>query len=386
MKADQHQRPAPPDLAPDDGAHGSRPLFAPEAAFSPRDLFRLGAWGAGAIGALIFAFWLSGQPVGAMRNDDARASQAVAATAPAIEDLRRDNRRLAAALDVLNNDRDRLYARLTIVEKETSDAKASLGNIADTLTTPAPTADLTLATAQHFTQIVMGASPHGFVFGLPAPANTVKLSETPAATAGSQSVANTVVSTEDPSTTGSVPTASAAAEPGPSAETADAAKSAAKSDNAATMSNGSAAIGIALARTPSISKLQKNWNVLSRKYKAILEDKSVRIAIAGNSDDGSVELSLVAGPFADEAAAGKACTVLIKDKRPCAPAPFTGQDLAAVIAAAHPAAVAADDKKQATSAPSSNNRKPRNRTADAEPRAAGPSSSPAPFRVFFNNR
>src|SRR5579871_5814024 len=82
-------------------------------------LWRLGSWAIAAVVALTLGL-MSGQvPDRAKRTDVAEAE--LASQNARIEDLARDTkqetRRIAAAVETLNSDRDRLFGRLTAVEQ-----------------------------------------------------------------------------------------------------------------------------------------------------------------------------------------------------------------------------------------------------------------------------
>ena len=79
-------------------------------------LWRLGSWGAASVGAVIVAL-LAGQSSIGLRRDQVaaadlvRQSQQIQAVA---RESQNETRRLAAAIDTLNSDRDRLYSRVSV--------------------------------------------------------------------------------------------------------------------------------------------------------------------------------------------------------------------------------------------------------------------------------
>ena len=94
-------------------------LLADEDAFDRRALWRLGSWGLGAIGAVIVAVMASQSSLGWKReqvaaSDLARQAQQIQLVA---RETQNEARRLAAAIDTLNGDRDRLYLRVTGLEQ-----------------------------------------------------------------------------------------------------------------------------------------------------------------------------------------------------------------------------------------------------------------------------
>ncbi|WP_041358896.1 hypothetical protein [Nitrobacter hamburgensis] len=98
---------------------GGRPsgFLADEGAFDRRTLWRLGSWGAGSVGAVIVALLAHNSGAGLRHEqtaDLARQSQQIQSIAKANEN---ETRRLSSAIDTLNRDRDRLFARVTVLEQ-----------------------------------------------------------------------------------------------------------------------------------------------------------------------------------------------------------------------------------------------------------------------------
>jgi hypothetical protein len=94
-------------------------LLAEENEFDRRSLWRIGSWGLGAVGAVAVAVMANQSSLGWHREQIAAAD--LARHAQQIQQLAREGqnetRRLAAAIDTLNNDRDRLYSRVTVLEQ-----------------------------------------------------------------------------------------------------------------------------------------------------------------------------------------------------------------------------------------------------------------------------
>ena len=94
-------------------------LLADEDPFDRRALWRLGSWGVGATGAVILAVLASQSSLEWKREqvaaaDLARQAQQIQLVA---RETQNEARRLAAAIDTLNGDRDRLYLRVTGLEQ-----------------------------------------------------------------------------------------------------------------------------------------------------------------------------------------------------------------------------------------------------------------------------
>jgi hypothetical protein len=94
-------------------------LLAEENEFDRRSLWRIGSWGVAAVGAVVLAVAANQSSLGWRRDQIAAAD--LARQAQQIQSLARESqnetRRLVSAIDTLNSDRDRLFARVTVVEQ-----------------------------------------------------------------------------------------------------------------------------------------------------------------------------------------------------------------------------------------------------------------------------
>jgi hypothetical protein len=94
-------------------------LLAEESDFDRRALWRTGTWGAAAVVAVVAAAMANQSSIGWRRDqlaalDLTRQTQQLQSVA---RESQNETRRLAAAIDTLNSDRDRLYSRITAVEQ-----------------------------------------------------------------------------------------------------------------------------------------------------------------------------------------------------------------------------------------------------------------------------
>jgi len=94
-------------------------LLAEEDEFDRRALWRIGSWGVGATAAVILAVMANQSSLGLKRDqvaaaDLTRQAQQIQLVA---RESQNESRRLAAAIDTLNSDRDRLYSRVTGLEQ-----------------------------------------------------------------------------------------------------------------------------------------------------------------------------------------------------------------------------------------------------------------------------
>src|SRR4051812_22736222 len=103
-----------------------------------RGLWRLGAWGVGAVAAVIVALMASQSSIGTRRDqiaaaDLVRQSQQLASVA---KESQTEARRLASAVDTLNGDRDRLYSRVTVLEQGLDSVTGSIARQNSVATLP----------------------------------------------------------------------------------------------------------------------------------------------------------------------------------------------------------------------------------------------------------
>ena len=108
-----------PNFEADDTGGVLSNLLADEDELDRRALWRLGSWGVGATAAVVLAVMASQSSFGLKREqvaaaDLARQAQQIQLVA---RETHNEARRLAAAIDTLNGDRDRLYSRVTSLEQ-----------------------------------------------------------------------------------------------------------------------------------------------------------------------------------------------------------------------------------------------------------------------------
>ena len=94
-------------------------LVAEENEFDSRALWRIGSWGAVAVAAVVAAVTANQWSLGLRREqvaaaDLSRQAQQIQALT---KESQNETRRLAAAIDTLNGDRDRLFSRVTVLEQ-----------------------------------------------------------------------------------------------------------------------------------------------------------------------------------------------------------------------------------------------------------------------------
>ena len=94
-------------------------LLAEEDEFDRRTLWRLGTWAAISVGAVVVALVTNQSSIGLRHEQTASADLLKQAQQLqfAAKDSQNETRRLASAVDTLNGDRDRLYARVAVLEQ-----------------------------------------------------------------------------------------------------------------------------------------------------------------------------------------------------------------------------------------------------------------------------
>ncbi len=118
-------------------------LLAEENGFDRRLLWRTGTWSAAAVAAVIVAAMANQSSIGWRRNQIAASDlvrQAQQLQMVTKESLN-ETRRLAAAIDTLNSDRDRLYSRVTVLEEGLDSVTGTIArqsSAGPTAVTPAP--------------------------------------------------------------------------------------------------------------------------------------------------------------------------------------------------------------------------------------------------------
>jgi hypothetical protein len=94
-------------------------LLAEESTSDRRMMWRLGSWGAAAVGAVVIAVLANQAQLGWRRDQVASAD--IARQSDRLQVLTKESqleaRRLASAIETLNTDRDRLYSRVTVLEQ-----------------------------------------------------------------------------------------------------------------------------------------------------------------------------------------------------------------------------------------------------------------------------
>jgi hypothetical protein len=112
-------------------------FLAEEDKIDRRMMWRLGSWGVAAVGAVVIAI-LASQSQVQLRRDQVATSETFARQSQQIQFVAKETqaeaRRLTLAIETLNSDRDRLYARVTSVEQGLDSVTGSIKR--QTIATP----------------------------------------------------------------------------------------------------------------------------------------------------------------------------------------------------------------------------------------------------------
>jgi TolA-binding protein len=336
-------------------------FLAEEDDFDRRSLWRLGSWGAASVGAVIVALLAGQSSTGSRREqmasaDVARQSQQIQFIAKESLD---ETRRLASAIDTLNSDRDRLYARVTVLEQGLDTATGAIARQTSTAPSPpAPAAAPVTTEPQPATQK-----------SAPAPPVVSPVAAAPATPAEKPTPVEAVATVREPGPATVATAAPAASNPPVATPTPlmdsksmlappdAAAGKLIKSEASASAFTTSpipevvapvasadepereppwaaAASRLAVQRTEfgvdigganSVGGLRALWRGL--RSNAALSTLRPIIVVKESSSGLGMQLRLVVGPLGDAAAAAKICATLTENKRACETTVFDGQRL-----------------------------------------------------------
>lgn len=290
-----HQTPAAPDPGRDD--------------IDLRGLVRLASWGAAAVCALLLAVFATRTEIGAQRLAGALGSspatqgarlQADAAARTA--ELEFETRQLAATMRSLSADRDRLLARVTVLERSLDDVTGSIPRNAPKMTRPAEPAPA--PQKESLPRLDPVVQPPQAETATPIPAPSI--------------IGPSVVATISSPLTIPTPTPETLMQIGFSPVPAT------EEENAATRTE----FGLDLGGAGNLAALRNSWAVIKRSHGELLEGLHPVIAVRDGSRPGTVNLRLIVGPLVNAASAVRLCGRLANAGLSCQPAVFDGQRLA----------------------------------------------------------
>lgn len=313
------------DLTGEDGSGWLNRFLAEEDELDHRSLWRLGSWGVGSVAVLVVAILAARSPA-AMHRDQLAAAEMSKQTQQVqwiAKESQNQTRQLAAAVDTLNGDRDRLYARVTVLEQ-------GLDSVTGSLARPsAPAAAVTLPATTSATEQPQ-VTPPAAEATLIGPSLPSELKPEQAATPPKIAAVVTTAPTlpaavkpgdqrseapasdqpQSPPTTGAIP----AADP-------------ASSDAMHLGAVGRTEFGVDLGGAKSIDGLRALWRGATKSNPQQLASLQPIIVIKERNDGFGMQLRLVAGPLSDAAAAAKICANLTESSRACATSVYEGQRL-----------------------------------------------------------
>ncbi len=375
----------PADPAAEDRLRWLSNFLADEPQWDRRMLLRLGAWAASTLGALAIAMlsahWtqdLRREQVAAV--DLARQSQSLQVTA---REAQAENKRLTAAIETLNGDRDRLYARVTVLEqglesvtgavtRQSVPASMVLLSATVPITLPPPAIAAPAVMPAHVSDPVATPQepdatppksaaapappaqgepqrqslPAATLYGPPDPAAPRLVEAAPAAPATTERRDKAADKGAEKSADKSPPDRAA-----PLAATTEARKDApvdtklqiantqpatqevatpvpAAATPAAEVPAQRTDFGVDLGGANSLDGLRALWLGLLKSDAAALGPLRPIVVIRERSNGLGMQLRLVAGPLSDAAAAARICAALAEKDRSCETTVFDGQRLA----------------------------------------------------------
>ena len=389
MKEGQGRLAKKPDhlanLEADDTAGVLGRLLADEDAFDSRTLWRIASWGVGATAAVVVAVMANQSSLGFKREqitaaDLARQTQQIQMVA---RESQNEARRLAAAIETLNGDRDRLYSRVTGLEQGLDSVTGTVARQGpprsepQAATNPPSPAVFTVATAPASDKPVNGSTEHPAKEAAKTEASkadgakevakteTAKPETTKAEIAKAEPAKTDAARPEpakpSPFTTLAAaqsmmappdPAASKLVEPGkaqgpvivspipdviaaaPSANDSDA-----DDDGTPKASLQRTELGVDLGTANSVNGLRMLWlGLLKSRSSAPLTALRPIIVVRESNKGPGMQLHLVAGPLNDAGAAARICAVMAENRRPCETTIFDGQRLSLKAEETAPAA------------------------------------------------
>jgi len=329
-------------------------FLAEEEALDRSALWRLGSWGAAAVGVVIVALLASQSSIGWRREqvvaaDLLRQSQQIQAV---VSENQNEARRLASAIDTLNSDRDRLYSRVTVLEQGLDSVTGAIARQNSATAASAPPAPASSPTAEtrpapQSPGPAPAASPVATTVAATPEKPRTALPEQSAVAASSpaQGISNAAATPATPlmaSKSIMAPPDSAAGkliEPDPvTPPKPEGVASAPSGDNPEANESQAAAAEQAVQRTEfgvdvgganSLNGLRALWRgLLKSKSTASLATLRPIIVVKESNSGLGMQLRLVAGPLNDAATAAKICAAMIESQRTCETAVFDGQRLA----------------------------------------------------------
>jgi hypothetical protein len=265
------------------GRHGRDDVGA--RATIARKAWRLGAWSGITILCVAAAVVAAYTETGAHRLASGDSAMRASGALPPVSDS--ETRRLADAVRVLTADRDRLAARMSVLERNLDDVTGAIPQRPGSEPGDPPTSPLPPNRAPG--PPAAAASPSIVA----APTTTmIRASQAPAVSRPP----SLVTITADAAATGSTATRTE--------------------------------FGIDLGTAATVEGLRNLWSSIKGTQAPLVEGLRPVVAVRDGAKPGTLELRLVVGPLANAGVAAKLCAALAEAGLTCAPAVFDGQRLA----------------------------------------------------------
>jgi hypothetical protein len=271
-----------------------------------RGLIRLACWGAMATTALLLAVFATRSDLGSRRMaaifGPATATQttplppAPSPAAARAAELEFESRQMAVAVRSLSADRDRLLARVTVLERNLDDVTGSISRAA---VKPAPQ-------PEPLPQIKPASAPE-MAQQTPETPNRISVAIGPSLVATISSPIT--IPTPSPETLARVGLSSIPTVDDDSVER--------RTD-----------FGVDIGNGPTVASLRIAWTAIRRSHAELFEGLHPVIAVRDGSKSGTIELRLVVGPLSNAAAAARLCGRVANAGLSCRPVIFDGQRLA----------------------------------------------------------
>lgn len=360
-------------------------VIAEEDTLDRRTMWRLASWGAGTVGIIVASLMILKSPM-VQRRDQLAAMETQAQQVQWIaRESQNSARQLSAAVETLNGDRDRLYARVTVLEQGLDSVTGSIAKQIAAATLPQIPA-ATPPAAQAATPAETAAARPDAQAKPDAKAEAIKsdavkiesakaeikdappaprigpVASVPAAPSGEKKLASDTERKEMAKETvkESIKKTAVTGAIAPNAGAADASASDAVPEKPVQRT----AFGVDLGGANSIEGLRGLWRSMQRANSVPLQSLQPIVVIKEGNDGLGMRLHLIAGPLNDAAAAAKICAAIIENKRSCETSVYDGQRLSMHSAPSQP-----DAKPQ-----------PRKRRSQAQP-----PEPPAPARSTFSS-
>jgi hypothetical protein len=362
------------DVAGDDGSGWLGRCLAEEDEFDRRTLWRLASWGVGSVGMLVVAILASQSPA-AMRRDQQAAAE-IARQSQQVQWIAKESqakaRELAAAVETLNGDRDRLYARVTQLEQGLDSVTGALARPA----APASFPSASTAAAIPFADatLIGPVPPPDAKTEIALPKIASVATTAPATTSATAKPADSQLSDHQAAT---VPTSSAKADA--AATTAALATPAPAGGEPAGSEVARTEFGVDLGGANSLEGLRGLWRGAIKAHSEQLSSLQPRILIRERNDGWGMQLRLVAGPLSDAATAAKICARLTESSRPCDTTVFEGQRLTLQSESKSRAKPIGEKKSETVIRPAKRRAKPHPEPAEDKPKTSSLGS-------FFSSR